>query len=158
MMFLEEGIGSRARGKGTYYTPNRVPVKRIPPDTHHHRPHTAPLPRLLLPFIPFTLTLSLIHPPPLLPLPLPTNIHPRPPKINPTLHVLVPAHAQSRQRYVCSRNPEVFAAAAEAFYDGAGERDWEWGGGAGGGAGGGGARLVGAHCVGWAWWLGCVSW
>lgn len=64
------------------------------------------------------------------------------------------AHAQSCQRDVCSWDPEVFAAAAEAFYDGAGEGDGEGGGGAGGGAGGEGAGVGGAHLC---WWGGVVG-
>ncbi len=67
----------------------------------------------------------------------------------------MPAHAQSCQRDVCSWDPEVFAAAAEAFYDGAGEGDGEGGGGAGGGAGGEGAGVGGAHLC---WWGGVVWW
>lgn len=131
-----DGMGCR-----TYHTPHLILIIRIPPNTHHHRPHPSfPFPFFpSYPFFPFFLS----FPPPQAPL---IHIHTRPPVIHPALHVFIPAHAQAREWDVGRRDAQLGAPAAETLDDGAGEADWEGGLGAGWGADGGeGAGSGGAH-------------
>lgn len=129
----------------THHAPNRILIVRIPPDTHHHPPHPSPSPPSSS--SPSSSSFSTLCVP--LPLPQPhiINIHPRPPVINPALHILVAPDAQARKRYVRRRYPQLRAPASEPFHYGAREADREGRGGAGWGTGDGGAGGGGAHWV-----------
>ena len=117
----------------TYHTPYRILVKRVPADTHHHRPD----PSSSSFFAPLgdSETLRI-------------DIDAGPAVVHSTLHFLVPADAEPGERDIGRRDAEFAAAAAETFDDGTGEGDGEWRGGSSGGAGEGGAwpgGTVGGH-------------
>ena len=73
------------------------------------------------------------------------DIHSRPSIVNSTLDLFMSAYAQPRERDVGCWDPELAAAAAEAFDDGAREGDGERSSGPSGGTSEGGAWAGGRH-------------
>ena len=106
------GRGKRDRG-GTYNTPHRILIKRIPPNRHHHLKHLSPHPQPALPPLHASANRDA--------LPLSIDVQTRPAVVDAAVDVVVAAHREAGDGDVGRGDAELGRMISQG---GGGVREW----------------------------------